>query len=368
MKQFRKSSSSVNETMLNEARRRGKRDGKNEVPRQDWGPGSVPYLGQLNKQFIALASSMILKFEQLQEQREALKVSSAQTDIQEEVKLKLVLAELQSAKDEVERSQKFVDGTDDEAPLGRFARIRLIHNNLYGFFLFILGSGEFLITAPAFRFLLGDKKGTANIVAFSVSVLSMAAAHVIGISLKTKLDRSRPQTKLVTVILAVVVGFLVSSVLYLSYIRAAKGFSVSNNLTEIPESLRLEFLWGLYTILQFTFIAVGSYLSFMHHSETESALGKAKRNYLLRSYLAKRMEKKRRKQGASVDEANLNMDKLVEQEKVVLESRLNLLGAQYREVCAVYRDSNIHNRRDELDGAHPALKEEPLQGLGINDL
>jgi hypothetical protein len=188
----------------------------------------------------------------------------------------------------------------------------------------------------------------------------MAAAHVIGISLKTKLDRSRPQTKLVSVILGTVVGFLILAVLYLSYIRAAKGFGVSNNLKEIPESLRLEFLWGLYTVLQFTFITVGTYLSFMHHSETESILGKAKRNYLWRKFLANRMEKKRRKRGASVEEANLNMEKLVEQEKVVLKSRLDLLSAQYCEVCAVYRDSNIHNRRDELDGGHPALREEPL--------
>jgi heme/copper-type cytochrome/quinol oxidase subunit 2 len=194
----------------------------------------------------------------------------------------------------------------------------------------------------------------------------MAAAHVIGISLKTKLDRSRPQTKLVSVILAIVIGLLVVTVLYLSYIRAAKGFGVSNNLKEVPESLRLEFLWGLYTILQFTFIAVGAYLSFMHHSETESALGKATRSYLLRKYLVNRAEKKRRKQGASVEEANLSLEKLVEQEKVVLESKLNLLSAQYREVCAVYRDSNIHNRRDELDGAHPALKEDALQGIGID--
>ena len=286
--------------------------------------------------------------------------------IQEDVKLKLVQEELQSSKQEMERCQKIVDGSDDEAPLGRFARIRLVNNNLYGFFLIVLGSGEFLITAPALRFLLGEASGSANLVAFSVSVLSMAAAHVIGISLKTKLDRSRPQTKLVSVILAIVVGLLVVTVLYLSYIRAAKGFGVSNNLKEIPEFLRLEFLWGLYTVLQFTFIAVGAYLSFMHHSETESALGKAKRSYLFRKYLANRMEKKRRKQGASVEEANLSLDKLVEQEKVVLESKLNLLSAQYREVCAVYRDSNIHNRRDELDGAHPALKEEALQGIGIN--
>jgi hypothetical protein len=363
---FKKSSSSVNSIMLQEAKRRGKRDGKNEVPRQDWGVGSVPYLGQLNKQFIALASSMILKFEQLQEQREALKISSAQTEIQEDVKLKLVQEELQSAKSDLERAQKVVEGSDDEAPLGRFARIRLINNNLYVFFLLVLGSGEFLITAPALRFLLGEASGSANLVAFSVSVLSMAAAHVIGISLKTKLYRSRPQTKLVTVILAIVVSLLAAAVLYLSYIRAAKGFGVSNNLKEIPESLRLEFLWGLYTVLQFTFISVGAYLSFLHHSETESALGKAKRTYFIRKQLANRMENKRRKQGASVEEANLSMDKLIEQEKVVLQSRLNLLGAQYREVCAVYRDSNIHNRRDELDGAHPALKEDPLQGLGIN--
>jgi hypothetical protein len=104
----------------------------------------------------------------------------------------------------------------------------------------------------------------------------------------------------------------------------------------------------------------------MHHSETESALGKATRSYLLRKYLVNRVEKKRRKQGASVEEANLSLEKLVEQEKVVLESKLNLLSAQYREVCAVYRDSNIHNRRDELDGAHPALKEDALQGIGID--
>ena len=66
MKVFNKSSSSVNNVMLAEARRRGKRDGKNEVPRQDWGVGSVPYLGQLNKQFISLASSMNTALQKLQ--------------------------------------------------------------------------------------------------------------------------------------------------------------------------------------------------------------------------------------------------------------------------------------------------------------
>lgn len=362
---FTKSSSSLTTIILREARQRGRRDGKNEVPRQEWGTGSVPYLGQLNKQFISIASTQILKFEQLQEQRESSKISSLQTEIQEDAKLKLAELELVRAQGELDKAQKIVDGTSDEAPLGKFARIRLINNYLYIFFLFVLGSGEFLITAPAFRLLLGDKKGSANIVAFTVSVLSMAAAHVIGISLKTKLDRSRPQTKLVTMILLVVSIFLSLSVIYLSYIRAAKGVGVANNFAEIPKSLRLEFLWGFYAVLQFTFITVGTYLSFLHHSETESTLGKAKWNHLWRKYVVKRMESKKRKQGASVEESHLNMDKLIEQEKVVLKSKLDLLVAQYREVCAVYRDANIHNRRDELDGAHPALREEQLQGIGI---
>jgi hypothetical protein len=358
---FRKTSSSVSPIILKEARRRGRRDGKNEVPRQDWGANSVPYLGQLNKQFIALASATKLKFDQTQESRETLKISSAQRDIQQDTKLNLVREELLKAQENMERAQKVVEGSEDEAPVGRFARTRLINNNLYGFFLFVLGSGEYLITFPAFMFLLGDKKSSAVLVAFSVSVLSIAASHVFGVSLKTKLDRNRPQTKLTTVILSIVVGFITISVLYLSYIRAAKAVNVANNLTEIPDSLRLEFLWGLYAVLQYTFIAVASYLSFLHHSETESALGRAKRILHWRKFLANRMEKKRRKQGASVEEANLNMDKLIQQEKVVLESKLSLLSAQYREVCAVYRDSNIHNRRDELDGAHPALKEIPLE-------
>ena len=356
--------SSLNKSISRKAKSRGKRDGKNEVPRQDWGIGSVPYLGQLNKQFSSLGSSMILNFEKLQEQREALIVSSEQMNIREESKLKLMHEELVRSREDMDRAQKIVNGSDDEAPLGRFARVRLINNYLYLFFLFILGCGEFLITLPALKFLLGEKSKSASLVAFAVSVLSMAAAHIIGISLKTKLDRSRPQTKLVTFIFFIVIIFLIISVLFLSYIRAAKGSSVANNLIEIPENYRLEFLWALYSVLQFTFISVGSYLSFMHHSETESALTRTKRYYFWRRFLTNRMERKRNKRGASVKEASLNMEKLIEQEKVVIESKLNLLKSQYREACAVYRDSNIHNRRDELNGAHPSLKEDPLEDIG----
>ena len=51
--------------------------------------------------------------------------------------------------------------------------------------------------------------------------------------------------------------------------------------------------------------------------------------------------------------------KMLDQELEVLESKKILLRAQYEEVCAIYRDANIHARRDEMDGAHTALR--PLE-------
>jgi hypothetical protein len=40
----------------------------------------------------------------------------------------------------------------------------------------------------------------------------------------------------------------------------------------------------------------------------------------------------------------------------VLESKKILLRAQYEEAVAIYRDSNIQSRRDEMSGAHPSLQ------------
>jgi hypothetical protein len=39
---------------------------------------------------------------------------------------------------------------------------------------------------------------------------------------------------------------------------------------------------------------------------------------------------------------------------------MQLLQAQYAEVCAIYRDANIHARKDEIDGAHISFDEVPL--------
>jgi hypothetical protein len=356
----KKQITSVNKAILRTAKKRGRRDGKNEVPRQDWPQGSVPYLTQLNKQFKALGNSLQLQFEQKQLGREYEKVDSEKANIRDQGKNEILKQEFDRATLNLEKIQNEFQGSEKEVPTAKFARVRLINNFLYYFFLVILGYGEFLITVPALRFLLGEANATATIVAASVSFLTIATAHALGISLKTKLDRSKPHAELVTGYLIVVASLVAMTVLFLSYIRAAKGYTVSGNLTEIPENLRIWFLMGLYSILQFSFIAVGSYLSFLHHSEIEAALNRAKLVYMWKKFRLGRVNRSSSKKGSNLEATDVSLEDAIAREKEVLSSRLQLLIAQYREVCAVYRDANIHARRDEIHGSHPSLLEEPL--------
>jgi hypothetical protein len=356
----KKQITSVNKAILRTAKKRGRRDGKNEVPRQDWPQGSVPYLTQLNKQFKALGNSLQLQFEQKQLGREYEKIDSEKANIRDQGKNEILKQEFDRAALNLEKIQNEFQGSEKEVPTAKFARVRLINNFLYYFFLVILGYGEFLITVPALRFLLGEANATATIVAASVSFLTIATAHALGISLKTKLDRSKPHAELVTGYLIVVASLVAMTVLFLSYIRAAKGYTVSGNLTEIPENLRIWFLMGLYSILQFSFIAVGSYLSFLHHSEIEAALNRARLVYMWKKFRLGRVNRSSSKKGSNLEATDVSLEDAIAREKEVLSSRLQLLIAQYREVCAVYRDANIHARRDEIHGSHPALLEEPL--------
>ena len=346
--------------MLKTAKKRGRRDGKNEVPRQNWPENSVPYLTQLNKQFNAMADSLKLELEQVKLNRENQKVEGEKESIRNQAISQVVTDEFEQAKNSLDKIQKSFNGEDNEVPTAKFARVRLINNYLYGFFLMVLGYGEFLITVPALRFLLGEKNAVATIVAASVSFLTIATAHTLGISLKTKLDRSKPHSELVTGFLWIMGAFVSSTVLFLSYIRAAKGNTVAGNLAQIPDDKRIWFLMGLYAILQFSFITVGAYLAFLHHSEIETALNRGKLVYAWKKFRMRRSLRNQGKKNASVKGMSINQEPVTAQEVRVLEERLKLLMSQYKEVCAVYRDANIHSRRDEIHGSHVALKEEPL--------
>ena len=354
-----KNTSSAPKVLVKEARKQGRRDGKNQVPRQEWGANSVPYLGQLHKKFASFGRELDLSVEQNKLNRENAKVDAIKSEIQQKGISDALARNLDRAEVEVAKAQGQLDGAVDEVPMAKFARMRLITNSAYVPFLILLFVGEFTITAPAFRVLLGESRGTSLLVTLAVSGLSVGAAHILGIYLKSLFDRSRPKNGIYNAIFITGAVFLTVTIVYLSYIRAANSALYAGMITEIPQAWRLEFLWSFYTVLQLTFIAFGTAISFMHYSEIETALRRAKIKVWFLRRLQTNRDKKKIASGTSVEGTQVDTSKVLDQELEVLESKKILLRAQYEEVCAIYRDANIHARRDEMDGAHIALR--PLE-------
>jgi hypothetical protein len=354
-----KNTSSAPKVLVKEARKQGRRDGKNQVPRQEWGANSVPYLGQLHKKFASFGRELDLEVEQNKLQRESLKVDALRSEIQQKGISAALAQNLSRAEAELANAQAQLDGGSDEVPMAKFARMRLITNSAYVPFLILLFVGEFTITAPAFRVLLGESRGTSLLVTLAVSGLSVGAAHILGIYLKSLFDRSRPKSGIYNTIFITGAVLLTGAIVYLSYIRAANSALYAGMINEIPQAWRLEFLWSFYTVLQLTFIAFGTAISFMHYSEIETALRRAKIKVWFLRRLQNNRDKKKIKSGSSVEGTQVDTSKVLDQELEVLESKKILLRAQYEEVCAIYRDANIHARRDEMDGAHIALR--PLE-------
>ena len=354
-----KNTSSAPKVLVREARKQGRRDGKNQVPRQDWGINSVPYLGQLHKKFASFGRELDLKVEESKLEREAAKVNALRIEIQQKGISDALSRNLAQAEVDLAKAQAHLDGGIEEVPMAKFARMRMISNTVYIPFLILLFAGEFTITAPAFRVLLGEKRGASLLVTLAVSGLSVGAAHILGIYLKSLFDRSRPKSGVFNAIFMTVAAFLTVTIVYLSYIRASNSSLYAGMITEIPEKWRLEFLWGFYTSLQLTFIVVGTAISFMHYSEIESTLRRAKIKVWFLRRLKNNRDKKKAKSGSSVEGTQVDTSKMLDQEFEVLESKKILLRAQYEEVCAIYREANIHSRRDEMDGAHVSLR--PLE-------
>jgi hypothetical protein len=355
-----KSTSSAPKEVIKDARKQGRRDGKNQVPRQEWTHNSVPYLMQLQRQYAAFGRELDLQLEENKLAKETQKVEAIRTEIQEKGKSQALAQKLVHAETELEKAQSKLDGGVEEVPLAKFARIRLISNTFYLPFLFLLFIGEFTITAPAFRILLGEKVGPSLIVTLTVSGLSVGAAHILGIYFKSLFDRNRPKSGVYNSLFAVIGILLVATITFLSNIRGRNSVLTSGNLTGMSDTGKIFYLWAFYTLLQLTFVGVGIVISFMHYSEIESAVGRAKRKVWFLRTLQNRRNSEKLKSGASVEESDIDTSKMLDRELEVLESKKILLRAQYEEAVAVYRDSNIQSRRDEMSGAHPSLQASEL--------
>jgi hypothetical protein len=355
-----KTTTSAPKEITQDARKQGRRDGKNQIPRHEWEHDSVPYLMQLQRQYAAFGRELDLQLDEKKLENEARKVDAIRTEIQERGKSNGLATNLARAEAELAIVQAKLDGGVEEVPLAKFARIRLISNTFYLPFLFLLFIGEFTITAPAFRILLGEKVGPSLIVTLAVSGLSVGAAHILGIYFKSLFDRNRPKSGVYNAIFTVVGILLIGTITFLSNIRGRNSVLTSGNLTGMSDNGKVLYLWAFYTLLQLTFVGVGIAISFMHYSEIESAVARAKRKVWLLRRIQSRRDAAKHKSGASVEEADIDISKMLDREYEVLESKKILLRAQYEEAVAVYRDANIQSRRDEMSGAHPSLQASEL--------
>lgn len=335
---------------------RGLRDGKAEKPSLDWGQNSVPFLSELHKHALKRLSDLSLKT------RAGLNNLVQQSlDRNDRVRLlqneKILLdKKYEYAENRVKAFQATLDGYNDENPIGRFARTKNIADGFYYPILAILGAGEIFITAPALIKLFNEKIfGTENfayLIALSVGLLTVVSAHILGLSLKLKLDRQRPQEPWVIKLLYPLVGLVLGSVIALAFLRAGQVFKELPGDFFVTNDLgRKFFLLGFFIFLQLAFIAVATHLAFLHYSKIEHDLRHAKKE-------AKKIESATNR--ANKELAELISVSYISNENIALasktlEAELEVIRSAYLAAAAVYADANIHARRDDINAAHPSL-------------
>jgi hypothetical protein len=334
------------------ASERGRRDGKSEKPTTEWGANSVPFLIELYKR--AMERAKILQSDTRINLGNAIRQAVSRDD--RLIFLKSQIS-FQNSKAEgtIKRAnsiQAQIDGYVEENPVGRFARLRAIPDVVYFPVLILLASGEVLITAPALIELFNDLEIVAYIIAAAVGLLTVVFAHILGISLKMKLDRHRPQEGWVIKLLIPLSTIVFIAVIILAVLRAGQTFDKIADFNVVTSDLgKRTFLFGFFLILQLAFIGVAAMLAFLHHSQLEHELRAVKREL-------KALEKARK---ALVDEYDSIASQSFLSEDIIkvareeLVSRIEVIESNYAAAAAIYCDSNIHARRDAIDAAHVSM-------------
>lgn len=334
------------------AAQRGRRDGKSEKPTPEWGANSVPFLIELYKR--AMERAKILQ----RDTRISLGNSIRQA-VSRDDRLLFLKAQISFQNSKAEGSikranliQAQIDGYVEENPVGRFARLRAIPDVVYFPVLLLLASGEVLITAPALIELFNDLEWVALIIAGAVGLLTVVFAHILGISLKMKLDRHRPQEGWVIKLLIPLSAIVFTAVIILAILRAGQTLDQVANFNVVTSDLGKKiFLFGFFVILQLAFIGVAAMLAFLHHSQLEHDLRAVKREL-------KALEKARKTlidEYDSIASQSFLSEDIIRVAREELVARVEVIESNYAAAAAIYCDSNIHARRDAIDAAHVSM-------------
>jgi hypothetical protein len=334
------------------AAQRGRRDGKSEKPTTAWGANSVPFLIELYKR--AMERAKILQ----RDTRISLGNSIRQA-VSRDDRLIFLKSQISFQNSKAEGSikranliQAQIDGYVEENPVGRFARLRAIPDVVYFPVLLLLASGEVLITAPALIELFNDLEWVAYIIAGAVGLLTVVFAHILGISLKMKLDRHRPQEGWVIKLLIPLSIVVFTAVIILAILRAGQTLDQVANFNVVTSDLGKKiFLFGFFVILQLAFIGVAAMLAFLHHSQLEHDLRVVKREL-------KALEKARKSlinEYDSIASQSFLSENTIKVAREELVARIEVIESNYAAAAAIYCDSNIHARRDAIDAAHISM-------------
>ena len=334
------------------AAQRGRRDGKSEKPTIEWGANSVPFLIELYTR--AMERAKILQ----RDTRISLGNSIRQA-VSRDDRLLFLKSQISFQNSKAEGSinranliQAQIDGYVEENPVGRFARLRAIPDIVYFPVLLLLASGEVLITAPALIELFNDLEWVAYIIAGAVGLLTVVFAHILGISLKMKLDRHRPQESWVIKLLIPLSTVVFTAVIILAILRAGQTLDQVANFNVVTSDLgRKVFLFGFFVILQLAFIGVAAMLAFLHHSQLEHDLRAVKREL-------KALEKAKKSlvnEYDSIASQSFLSEDIIRVAREELVARVEVIESNYAAAAAIYCDSNIHARRDAIDAAHISM-------------
>ncbi len=334
------------------ASQRGRRDGKSEKPTTEWGANSVPFLIELYKR--AMERAKILQSETRINLGNAVRQAVSRDDrllfLKSQINYENSKAE--GSRNRANSIQAQIDGYVEENPVGRFARLRAIPDVVYFPVLLLLASGEILITAPALIELFNDIEWVAFIIAGAVGLLTVVFAHILGISLKMKLDRHRPQEGWVIKLLIPLSTVVIIAVIILAILRTGQTLDKLANFNVVTSDLgKRIFLFGFFLILQLAFIGVAAMLAFLHHSQLEHDLRAVKRE--LRA-----LEKTRKsliKEYDSIASRSFLSEDIIRVAREELASKIEVIESNYAAAAAIYCDSNIHARRDAIDAAHISM-------------
>jgi hypothetical protein len=334
------------------AARRGRRDGKAEKPSLSWGLNSVPFISQALAQYSAEAERRI---SQTRERLNARVYESLERDEQVTL-LTSQISSMDKALIEADAREKHfkndIDGYKEENPVGRFARTKLIGDVVYPVVLTVLAIGEIFVTLPALIQLFGSGKFESRIIGVAVGILPVAGAHIIGIFLKSRLDRQRPQESWLKGFYSAIFILIISAIIALGILRAGITEGALQDFTIVGTNHTKQYLVFFFIFIQLAFFSVAIGLSFMHYSPSAEAYKHAKKESKIlknqENELKKLLLKYKAKSSISSDEVDAQIRSVT--------SEIEILQKENEIAVSIYREANIHSRRDEIDGSHPALQ------------